>query len=109
MTDIVHRPASVVPASSEAISPELLAGQLAESSIRMYRRDWAAYTTWCTEAGCPPGEASSLARWRAHLAAGTTLAPNTINRMLSAVKRVAKEAHAQGFLSGEGAAAFAAI
>ncbi|HET6343626.1 MAG TPA: tyrosine-type recombinase/integrase, partial [Myxococcota bacterium] len=110
MTDLLPiPPPEIVPAGAAAISPELLAGQLAASSIKMYRRDWAAYADWCAGAACPPGEASSLARWRAHLAGGTDLAPNTINRMLSAVKRVAKEAHAQGFLSAEGAAAFAAI
>lgn len=83
----------------------ILAGQLAPSSVAMYTRDFAAY---CSYAGTP-GVAlvpATLARWRAHLAQQTQLSPNTINRMLSAVKRLMREAAAQGYLSHETAEAF---
>jgi len=43
------------------------------------------------------------------LATDTTLSPNTINRMLAAVKRMVKEAAVQGYLSHDTALAFAKI
>jgi site-specific recombinase XerD len=51
-------------------------------------------------------QAATLARFRTHLAQQTNLSPNTINRMLSAVKRIMVEAAAQGYLSTETAGAF---
>ena len=48
----------------------------------------------------------TLAQWRAHLATATTISPNTINRMISAVKRLVKEAAVQGYATHETAAAF---
>jgi integrase len=86
----------------------ILAGQLAPSSIGKYRQDFTAYVIWCgsPEAALKP---SSLARWRAHLANGTALSPATINRMISAVKRIMKEAASQGYLDAERALAFAGV
>lgn len=83
----------------------LLAGQLAPSSIAMYQRDFAAYATF---AGSTTAllDAATLARWRTHLAQETAMSPNTINRMLSAVKRLLREAAAQGYIPHETAAAF---
>ena len=83
----------------------LLAGQLAPASIAMYKRDFRAYVVF---AGSPEAalDPPTLARWRGELAAHTTLSPNTINRMLSAVKRMIGAAAAQGYLSAETAAAF---
>lgn len=92
-----------------AVDAGLLAGQLTASSIAMYRRDWAAYAAWCAGADQSPFIATSLARWRTHLAEGTTLAPATINRMLSACKRLVTEGSRQGFLPAELAAAFAEV
>jgi integrase/recombinase XerD len=91
-----------------AFDSSILAGQLAPSSIQMYARDFRAYLTY---AGTPGAalEPATLARWRAVLAADTALSPNTINRMLSAVKRLLKEGAAQGYLSHEVAAAFEEI
>ncbi len=90
---------------SPVFGAEILAGQLAPSSIDMYRRDFAAYVEF---AGSPPAalDAAVLARWRAYLANETTLSPNTINRMLSAVKRLIREAAAQGYIDHEVAASF---
>ena len=54
-------------------------------------------------------QATTLAQWRAYLAGpDSTLSPNTINRMLSAVKRLIKEAAAQGYCRRETAAQFQA-
>ncbi len=84
---------------------DMLAGQLAPSSIRMYERDMRAYMEFAgtVEAALKP---ETLARFRTHCAQATELSPNTINRMLSAVKRVMIEAAAQGYLSTEVAASF---
>lgn len=71
----------------------------------MYTRDFAAYAAF---AGDPISvlEPTTLARWRAHLAQVTNKSPNTINRMLSAVKRIVREAATQGYISHETATAF---
>jgi site-specific recombinase XerD len=84
---------------------EILAGQLAPSSLAMYRRDFAAYLRF---AGSPAAaiEAATLARWRTHLAQETDMSPNTINRMISAVKRLMREASIQGYVPAPAAAAF---
>ncbi|MBW7883736.1 MAG: tyrosine-type recombinase/integrase [Caldilineaceae bacterium] len=83
----------------------ILAGQLAASSIAMYERDFAAYLAFAGSFGAAM-DAATLGRWRTHLAQETTKSPNTINRMLSAVKRLLREAAAQGYVSHETAAAF---
>ena len=86
----------------------ILAGQLAPSSIRMYERDFRAYLAF---AGTfeQAVNAVTLARWRTHLAQETTLSPNTINRMISAVKRLVREAAAQGYIDPSAADAFDSI
>lgn len=86
-------------------SSAILTGQIAESSMAMYERDFKAYLAF---AGTPDAALSAitLARWRTHLATVTTMSPNTINRMLSAVKRLMKEAASQGYTSHEVALTF---
>lgn len=84
----------------------ILAGQLAPSSLAMYRRDFAAYAAFAGSAAADP---AMFARWRAELAANTAYSPNTINRMISAVKRVVKEAAAQGYITHETADQFATV
>ncbi len=76
---------------------QILAGQLAPSSLAMYQRDFLAYLRF---AGSPATaiDAATLARWRAHLAQETTMSPITINRMISAVKRLMREASVQGYV-----------
>ncbi len=86
----------------------LLAGQLAPSSIAMYQRDFTAYAAFAGSTAALL-DAATLARWRTHLAQETTMSPNTINRMLSAVKRLLREAAAQGYIAHETAAAFDAV
>jgi len=71
---------------------DILAGQLAPSSIAMYRRDVAAYNAWVKSEGIDALNPRALDAWRDHLAMHTDLSPNTINRMLAAVKRLVREA-----------------
>jgi integrase len=100
----------IAPASTTTLSftPAILAGQLAPSSMAMYGRDFAAYLQF---AGSPTAalDAATLARWRTALAQTTRHSPNTINRMLSAVKRLMHEGAQQGYLSHELAAAFGRV
>uniref|UniRef100_A0A7C1FKD1 Integrase n=1 Tax=Caldilinea aerophila TaxID=133453 RepID=A0A7C1FKD1_9CHLR len=98
----IERPDELAPQPFDAA---LLAGQLAPSSIAMYQRDFMAYVRFAGNVDAML-DAATLARWRTHLAQETTMSPNTINRMLSAVKRVMREAAAQGYISHETAAAF---
>ena len=101
-----QQPAALVTDQTPApFDADILAGQLAPSSIGMYRRDFAAYVAYAG-AVAQALDAATLARWRAHLANETALSPNTINRMLSAVKRLMREAAVQGYIDRETALAF---
>ena len=92
-------------AAALGFDTSILAGSVSESTQRMYMRDFTAYLQWAgsAEAALQP---TTLAQWRAHLANSTTCSPNTINRMISAVKRLVKEAAVQGYATHETAAAF---
>lgn len=93
----------LVPSSESApvvFDASLLAGQLAPSSIAMYRRDAAAYLAFAGEPALAL-RPETLARWRTHLAQETECSPNTINRMLSAIKRLVREAANQGYVNFE--------
>lgn len=83
----------------------ILTGQIAPSSIAMYRRDFVAYLTY---AGSPEYalKPSTLATWRTVLAQESGMSPNTINRMMSAVKRLMDAAAEQGYITYELAEAF---
>lgn len=83
----------------------ILAGQLAASSIAMYERDFRAYMDFAGSYDIAI-QSSTLAKWRADLSQTTNKSPNTINRMISAVKRLMREAAIQGYLSHEAAVAF---
>ena len=98
---VPHSPAPV----TLGFSTEILAGQLASSSIVGYRRDLAGYLVFAgsREAAMRP---TTLARWRAQLANETKLSPRTINRRLAAVKRLIREAAAQGYVTSDVASAF---
>jgi site-specific recombinase XerD len=84
---------------------DILAGQLAPSSMAMYQRDFAAYLRFAGSAEAAIN-AATLARWRTHLAQETDMSPNTINRMISAVKRLMREASIQGHVPAATASAF---
>src|SRR5712691_3464754 len=93
-----------------AVWPEstILTGHLAPSSLVKYHQALRAYLAFC-ESLAQAFQATSLARWRTHLAQHTTLSPHTINRLLAAVKRLVKEAAAQGYIDVVTAAAFASV
>lgn len=86
----------------------ILAGQCSASTIAMYRRDFAAYAAYAGSFDNAT-QPATFARYRAHLANNTELSPNTINRMLSAVKRLMAEGAKQGYLSHETAEQFKRI
>src|SRR5712691_5211140 len=86
----------------------ILTGHLALSSLAKYHQAQRAYLAFC-ETPAQALQATSLARWRAHLAQHTTLSPHTINRLLTAVKRLVQEAAAQGYVDVVTAAAFASV
>lgn len=83
----------------------ILAGSIATSSMAVYERDFLAYLAY---AGNRENalDASTLARWRTSLVTTTRMSPNTINRMLSAVKRLIEAAAEQRYVDGETALAF---
>lgn len=87
----------LIPVISLDFDTTILAGSIAPSSMKMYERDFRAYLAYARtpELAMQP---STLARWRTSLAASTILSPNTINRMMSAVKRLMDEADSQGFV-----------
>jgi len=87
-------------------TPQLLAGRLAASTVAMYTRDCLAYVAFCGYDGPRAQAAPTLRRWRTYLVADTALSPHTINRMLSAVKRVVQEGTVQGLVEHEVAEAF---
>jgi integrase len=90
------------------LEPSILTGHLAPASLGKYHQALRAYLAFC---GTPAQalEATSLARWRTHLAQHTALSPHTINWRLAAVKRLVHEAAAQGYVDVGTAAAFAVV
>jgi integrase/recombinase XerD len=76
----------------------ILAGQLAASSIAMYKRDMAAYLDYATEHSLHWQDPHTLIAWRDDLALTSEMSPNTINRMIAAVKRIARELAARSLL-----------
>ena len=74
----------------------------------MYARDVRAYLRFAgsVDAALAP---ETLARFRAELAEAGRHSPNTINRMLSAVKRLVQEAAMQVYVEHETAAAFGRV
>jgi len=86
----------------------ILTGHLAPASLVKYHQAQRAYLVFCATPALAL-QATSLARWRTHLAQHTTLSPHTINRLLASVKRLVKEAAAQGYVDIVTAAAFASV
>lgn len=96
-TALMARPSAPTTLGFDA---NILAGQLAASSIKMYQRDFNAYLQFAgsVEAALDP---ATLGVWRGHLAEHTEMSPNTINRMLAAVKRLMSEAAERNFITRE--------
>lgn len=85
--------------------PTILAGQVNSSSMEMYIRDFKAYLKF---SGTPDMSTNSatLGRWIVMLVRDTDMSPNTINRMISAVKKTMYAAAEQGYVSHEVAESF---
>lgn len=83
----------------------ILAGRVSKSSKKMYERDFKAYLAYAGLAE-EALKSSTLARWITYLANDTNMSPNTINRMVSAVKKLMKIAADQGYIKHEIAEAF---
>ena len=103
ITTTTQQPSAL--ATAMGFDASILAGSVSESTAAMYTRDFKAYLQWAGSAAAAM-QPTTLAQWRAHLANNTTISPNTINRMISAVKRLVKEAAAQGYATHETAASF---
>ncbi len=84
----------------------ILAGQLTQSSIRIYQSDVRAYARFADERGLSQFHPQTLIAWRDHLAIDTEMSPNTINRMLCAIRRIVKEAAAREVIPPEISYAF---
>ena len=101
-------PVAVAALAPKRFDTSILAGQIAESSQAMYKRDFRAYLAFAGsfERAMQP---STLARWRSYLAGETEYSPRTINRMLAATKRLMREAALQGYVSHEIAEQFGQV
>lgn len=76
----------------------IIAGSVADSSLAMYQRDFRAYLEYAQtkKRALSP---VTLAQWRVYLSQHTTMSPNTINRMMSAVKQFMVAAEEQEHIS----------
>lgn len=86
-----------------------LAGQLTESTIAMYKRDVQAYQKYADKTGQNALYPQTLVGWRDSLVLQTGMSPNTINRMIAAVKRTIKQAGNRGVINPTIALAFKEI
>ena len=79
-------------ASIRAVFPGWLdlSGRVSSRTLAEYRYDATNYLTYCTDMGTDPLDADSLRAWRNHMIDASNLSPNTINRRLAAIKRLAK-------------------
>ena len=87
---------------------KLLQARLAPSTARAYASEIAAYERFCQVVSAAPGQAESLARWRAHLMAQGTR-PQTVNRKLAAVKHLVRAGADAGEVDAATAQAFTAV
>lgn len=86
----------------------IVAGTIAASSEKMYRRDVLAYLEFAEtqEQALVP---ATLARWRTFLVNHTPYSPATINRMMSAVRALMHVAAEQGYITYETAESFTGV
>lgn len=79
---------------------QILAGKIAPSSIATYQRDFDAYKRWAFTH--PDGgdylEVATFDRWITYMAKETTDSPKSINRRISAVKRIMRKASQQAYI-----------
>lgn len=67
----------------------IIQGSVSPYTFRMYRRDFNAYVAF---AGDNILDSGTFARWREYMTSKTRYSPKTINRMLTAVRTVMREA-----------------
>lgn len=79
---------------------------LTESSIRMYKRDFAAYLCFAEGHQYALLEPSTLAAFRDDMILNSEKSPLTINRMLAATKRIMKEAYTHRLIDRDRAYTF---
>lgn len=108
MKAIAQATPAALAAQQLGFDTSILAGQLAPSSIATYTKDFRSYLSFAGSAERAL-QAETLAQWRSSLATSTSHSPNTINRMIAAVKRLVAEAAEQGYCSREVALAFRSI
>ena len=92
---------------TDTFDPSILAGQVRQSTIGMYRKAFKAYTEFA-QSWTAALDPATLARWRTALS-NEALSPNSINRMLSSVRAVMKSAAEQGYIPSETAQQFDAV
>ena len=108
---------AIIPASQTGITTEqnipdltaLLSGTVSASTAEVYKGDARAYTDWAKTQSLDPLHPATFGAWRSHLVAATDYSPRTINRMLSAVRKLISEAAIQGIIPETVAASFARI
>lgn len=71
---------------------EIWAGRIATSTRHMYGRDIAAYDQFTMAKGLDPLDKNTLGTWRDEMVQHSSKSPKTINRMLSAVRNLIREA-----------------
>lgn len=76
----------------------IIAGSVSARSFKMYKRDWDAYATF---AGADYLDSAAFARWREYMTTKTKYSPKTINRMLTAVRTVMREAASRKLITKE--------
>ncbi len=80
-----------------------LAHGLTISTLAMYRRDMKAYLDYASRNDLPTDAPRTVEMWRDDMVLNSTKSPNTINRMLSSIRRFMREARKQGWISVEAA------
>jgi integrase/recombinase XerD len=67
-----------------------LASRVSRRTLAEYRYDATRYLAFCAEMDLTPLDADALRTWRNHMVDASGLSPNTMNRRLATVKRLAK-------------------
>ncbi len=80
------------------VSADIIAGGVSERTFKMYKRDFAAYAKF---AGDDLLDSAAFSRWREYMATKTKYSPKTINRMLTSVRSVMREAAARKIITKE--------
>jgi integrase/recombinase XerD len=96
---------NIIPVTLGFDTSQILAGSVGPASIEMYTRDFKAYLEYAGSPGVA-FNVVTLNKWIVEMANNTRMSPNTINRMVSAIKKIMKIAANQGYISHEVADSF---